>query len=220
MKKKLLAGLAMGLFVLGSVGMAGASLVAQDLSTPGDSQLTYDSDTGLSWLNVSNTTLHSYNEIISGFGEFITTKGFRYATGDEVGTLLANYGITQLSSGTYATGAGHGAVTSLMTQFLGVTWANYNSRAIVGITGDADLYNQIPTHHFAYLYSNDYSQWTANQDWSQVYNDYAGQSVTGYEISSFLVKDAAPTATPIPGAVWLLGSGLAGLIGARRKKKA
>jgi hypothetical protein len=30
----------------------------------------------------------------------------------------------------------------------------------------------------------------------------------------------APTATPIPGAVWLLGPGLAGLIGARRNKKA
>ncbi len=213
MKKKFLP-LITALFVLSLAGTANASLTSQDLSTPGDGQLTYDSDTGLSWLNISNTTTHSYNEIISGFGGFATDKGFRYATGKEVGVLLANYGITQIPSGTYASGGGHAEVTSLMTSYLGVTWANYNSRAIVGITADIGLGAQTPSHHYAYIYSNDYGQWTANQDWGQVDDNYAGAPVTGYQISSFMVK-----AVPVPAAVWLFSSGLLTLAGMARQRK-
>jgi hypothetical protein len=45
--------------------------------------------------------------------------------------------------------------------------------------------------------------------------DPNGQADAG----AFLVRPANVTPTPIPGAIWLLGSGLAGLIGARKKKK-
>lgn len=72
MKRRLLVGLVTGLFLIGIAGTAGATLISKDLSSPGDGQLTYDSDTGLSWLNVSNTATHNYNEILSGFGGYIT----------------------------------------------------------------------------------------------------------------------------------------------------
>jgi len=206
---KHLIGAALVLSLLGIVTESEANLVKVDLTTPGDKQLTYDTSTGLSWLNVSNTTLHSYNEIISGFGGYITSDGFRYATSDEVGILLADYEVPQVPVGSYPTGgSGYYNITSLMWDYLGVTWANYNSRAIVGITAGA---------HYAYLYSNDYGQWTANQDWGTVDGNYAGYPSTGYEISSFLVKE--PTAVPIPATIWLFGSALAGLSVFRRPKK-
>jgi hypothetical protein len=187
MKNKMIAGLAMLILLLGMTVNSNAALSIKDLTTPGDGQLIYDSNTGLSWLKISNTTTHSYNEIISGFGGYITDKGFRYAKSEEVGALLSNYGITQIPSGTYNSGTGHGAVTSFMTSYLGVTWANYNSRAIVGITADIGLGAQTPSHHYAYIYSNDYGHWTANQDWGQVDDNFAN-----VQLSSFLVKFAVP----------------------------
>lgn len=57
------------------------------------------------------------------------------------------------------------------------------------------------------LFPNNY--WTSGdkyQDWKQTGN-----------ANGYIVEYVAPV--PIPGAIWLLGSGLAGLIGARRKKK-
>lgn len=70
MSKKLLVGLVSGLLLvgIGMVGTARAALYIQDLSTPGDGYLTYDSSTGLSWLDVPLTLNHSYNEVISGYG--------------------------------------------------------------------------------------------------------------------------------------------------------
>lgn len=192
-----------------------ATLTFEDLFSPGDRQLVLDTQSGLTWLNISQTTLRSYDEISAGYGGFIGAKGFRYATGAEVGTLLANYGISELLPGTYSTGIGHGLVTSLMTSYLGVTWANYNSRAIVGITADNDTFNGVATHHFAYLYSNDFGQWTASQYWGQVYNDYAGQPVPGWEISSFLVKSPVPE----PASLLLLGAGTTALLMIKRARR-
>ena len=48
----------------------------------------------------------------------------------------------------------------------------------------------------------------------------AGADANGFasvSFSDFQATPAPPSATPIPGAVWLLGSGLAGLVGLRKK---
>jgi len=45
-----------------------ASLVSQDLTVPGDGHLTYDSNTGLLWLDLTETVGQSYNDVMSGYG--------------------------------------------------------------------------------------------------------------------------------------------------------
>ena len=74
---------------------ANAGLVSQDLSAAGDGLITYDSDTGLSWLDLTKTNWVPTADVLSGFGGYTTTLGFRYATGSEVATLFAHAGITE-----------------------------------------------------------------------------------------------------------------------------
>ncbi len=49
-------------------------------------------------------------------------------------------------------------------------------------------------------------------------SDFGGAGFKGY-IDNFRISDAALSPVPIPGAVWLLGSGLIGLLGFRRKRR-
>ena len=71
------------------------ALVKLDLADPGDGLLTHDTDTGLVWLDLTESAGMglSVNAILAGEGGFLA-QGFRFATLDEVGTLFASVGIT------------------------------------------------------------------------------------------------------------------------------
>jgi len=75
---------------LASAG-ANATLVSTDLALPGDGLLTYDSATGLQWLDLTATLGKSVNEVLGGYGGYIDT-GFRYATTAEVEQLYLDAG--------------------------------------------------------------------------------------------------------------------------------
>ena len=66
-----------GIILIGMTLQSEAALIKADLS-PGDRQLTFDSDTGLSWLNSPNTYGLSYNAVMAEFAG----SGFRYATAE------------------------------------------------------------------------------------------------------------------------------------------
>jgi len=61
----------------------------------GDQLLTFDSSTGLEWLNLTVTANRSYIEVLSGFGGFIGAFGFQYATPNQVGKLYKHAGVTK-----------------------------------------------------------------------------------------------------------------------------
>ncbi|GKS58830.1 hypothetical protein YTPLAS18_23570 [Nitrospira sp.] len=72
------------------------AFIQKDLvSGSGDQLLTLDTDTNLEWLNLTATANRSVNEVLGGFGGFVTTHGFRYAIGADLGTLYAHAGITK-----------------------------------------------------------------------------------------------------------------------------
>ena len=86
---------------------AHAALVSED-SSFGTGTLTLDTDTGLQWLDVfvgstlgtsSSTSFNSYNDVKSMMGSGGALEGYRYATRDELETLLfSSAGIDPVTS--------------------------------------------------------------------------------------------------------------------------
>lgn len=68
-----------------SVALAGLS--SADLSTQGDGLLTVDSQTGLAWLDMSQTMGQSLNQVAAG--DWLA-QGFRLATQQDVSDLIAH----------------------------------------------------------------------------------------------------------------------------------
>jgi len=75
--------------------LAMALIQADLLPGRGDQLLTFDSSTGLEWLNLTVTANRSYIDVLSGFGGFIGAFGFQYATPNQVGTLYKHAGVTK-----------------------------------------------------------------------------------------------------------------------------
>jgi len=71
-----------------------AALVKYGLVNQEDLLITLDTQTGLEWLALTATQNTSYQEILSGFGSYTTTHGFRVATKNEVNQLFQNVGVT------------------------------------------------------------------------------------------------------------------------------
>jgi hypothetical protein len=189
---------------------AQAILMKEDLSAPGDGLLTYDSSTGLEWLNVTLTLNYSYNDVMAGSGGYTTILGFRYATANDLIQLFNDVGISP-SNGSYDP-FGFQQVNTLMYQFLGLTSANYNSRAISALYEDPS-FSVLGEHQAAGLYTNDYGQWVV------VLGGIVQNTTRGG--SSFLVRDSAPlpSTIPEPSQILLFGAGLAGLLGTRLRSK-
>ena len=69
---------------------ASAALIEQDLFAAGDGLITFDDQTGLEWLDLTETTNLSYNDVETDGGGWLSL-GFRHATGAEVCDLMAAY---------------------------------------------------------------------------------------------------------------------------------
>ncbi len=81
----LIAVLAAGVLV---APVAQAELLEVDLNTPGDALVTRDTDTGLDWLDLTESTFLSFDQVEADVGGFIS-DGWRHATGAEVCALFA-----------------------------------------------------------------------------------------------------------------------------------
>lgn len=90
----------LALMVLSGVAYAHSAIASTvfievDLETPGDAFVTYDTNTGLQWLDVPLTFELSVNEAIGT--KYVQDLGFRHATDAEIRVLLENFGITDLT---------------------------------------------------------------------------------------------------------------------------
>lgn len=84
MKFKLLG----ALLLLVSV-QAGATLIERDLDSSGDGLITYDSDTGLEWLDLTSTTNQSFDQISARLIDLNDDLyGFRYANSVDLNILF------------------------------------------------------------------------------------------------------------------------------------
>ena len=210
MKKKKLTLLTTAILI-GSIGTVNASLISQDLSAQGDGLLTYDSTTGLSWLDLTQTVGKTYNEVLAGFGGFTTSLGFRYATEIEFSKLLTDADITEGVSNTNdVTNINN---TMRLINFFGVLTTDGHTYQSIGYISDPSSLGQ-GDHALGELAVNDIGRYVALS--SVVVNSsfqQANQGVTG----SFLVKEQA-SSVPEPTTMLLVGTGLAWFVGAKIKK--
>lgn len=75
--------------------MASADLISEDLATEGDGLLTVDTDTGLEWLDLTETEDMTLADILAALAPGGMLEGFRFALASEVYTLLRNAGLPE-----------------------------------------------------------------------------------------------------------------------------
>jgi hypothetical protein len=195
-------GLLAAAMLLGTANASRATLVVNDWLNAGDGLLTLDTDTQLLWLDWTEATSLSVNQVMAQLGAGGSFEGFRYATVAEVHAFYSNAGIPNVP---------------------GITAANLlpvqNLLAIVGLTAPANAFGPAS------------SAWTADstggnriQGVLQDRNDDLGQATTngisGFDDDFAAVNwgHALVQVVPEPSAGVLLLLGLLGIGVARRRR--
>lgn len=86
---------ALALLLLFCPSLTNASLESRDLLAAGDGLVTYDSDTGFEWLDLTPTTGLSLQDLVTGAGGWYDL-GFAHASATEVQSLWEHAGITRM----------------------------------------------------------------------------------------------------------------------------
>lgn len=181
---------------------------------------TTDKLSGLEWLDVSETSGRSYNDVSSELGAGGEFEGWRYATSSELLTLVSNW-TGQIITATHQVlfPEGEGSIDGLVS-LLGPTSSDFFSSDenafVKGILAD-------PIggwhHQAAFLFNLDLNEEDADFIFANAgpYSDYFTDSTYG----SFLVRDAQISAIPLPPAILLFASavGLLGLLRIYRTRK-
>ncbi len=188
---KLMAIIVFSLFLISE---SHAALIEKDDSVFGTGAITLDTDSGLEWLDVTFSTSRTRNYINGQFdsgGEF---EGFRYATTEEALALWATVSLN--SSDIFEN-------VAYWSDFVDATGSQGGYPEILAMTGSGDSVGADAYYSGGTLVYN-----TGRLGWF-------GASLSSGSVGSWLVREAS--SVPLPGAVWLLGSGILGLIGARRR---
>ena len=241
MKKKLLAGLATGLFVFGMAGMAQADLWTIGTATyqtsgsntavnPGSGndqyKLIYDTDLQITWLDYS-APYAIWGDYVTGLGgqdEWANTLGGSLTVNMNSGYSTSNDWTTGWrlpSAGASPTG-GYDQTSSEMGHLF-YNELGMDSNPVGGLTTTAELNsseyfdNLIASWYWSgtgYAAGPHYA-WTFNMGGGDQYGVSKGVS-TGYGLA---VRSGQVSAVPVPGAIWMLGSGLISLVTLSRRKK-
>jgi len=196
-----------------------AAIVEIDWNLSGDNLITRDTSSGLDWLDLTVTNGMSYNtvslELISGG----SLEGWRYATNTEVTSLWSNWGLDFVED-TFITIPGLDPAVYSATDIIGDTFNNSFSGFTVGAVGMTSDLNPVNSDYkfIMGVYHVDHhptQQLTAYMGGS--INDTVHIDVANPMQGSYLVQVSS---VPVPAAAWLFGSGLIGLVGFARRKKA
>ena len=157
---------------------------------------TTDTDTGLIWLDLTETIGLSVHDFLADTGGYLSS-GWSLALGSQVDTLFVNAGAPDPSDA---------AVIDLLLSLLGQTGEND------GAFGQGFADNGSGTFSLPLYWA-----WNNRPAINGSENCCYPPERAEVWLGLYLVM---PTVIPLPAAVWLFGSGLIGLIGLARRKKA
>ena len=189
-----------------------AALISTDWQNVGDNFITQDTDSGLEWLDLTETVGMSYDQVTAQMATGGSLAGWSYATSSQISGFFDSAG----GSGDYtgSSEANNGVVESVST-FWGY------SRALTKFSkflfAEVDTARPDANHRYGQISDGVNNTNWETEDYMVImrasWPDTSGESFT----SSALVRTSV---VPVPAAVWLFGSGLIGLIGIARRKKA
>lgn len=217
MRSVRLAGVAVGLALLVAPSFANAGLLVGDLRAPGDGLLTLDTATSLEWLDLTATVGQSRSSVLSG--PFIA-DGFRYATRSEVNELWDDAGAV----GSY--GPSNVAPANLLIEQMGCTSQFLGSPCDAPVDptrGDVQHWNigffgtDPLDAGIVDLFLSLHDLRYGNAEMSLDFGTSDGIDILNRpDVGSYLVRS---TPLPEPATIALVGTGIAGAVAIRRRKR-
>jgi hypothetical protein len=193
-----------------AVAAVGMTATSANATLMDQGQTTLDTATNLQWLDLTETTGQSFNDVfVGGFGNFIA-NGYRYANTTEIHTLFTNAGIVDFTGGNIANPDQYQAAKLLVGLF-GITATFPRSQGMAEFD-PAQIFVTAPYVQ----YNDDVSTGAA----SLILNGSTSRTNVSPYVGSWLVRTAPSSAIPEPGTLALFGLGLAGLGFIRRRKAA
>lgn len=203
---------------------ANAAIISVDWQSAGDNLITQDTASGLEWLDLTVTAGMSYNEVSAQLGTGGAFEGWGYATVAQVEGLWTAFGGDSAYYNGWSTQ--NNGLFDVMAPYVGDLVCHDQQSSCVTGQGYSWWLTETPqggtsTSVLDVLVSSD--AWTNPE---AALKDYFGNFNAGpvpldasqSELGSALVRPIS--AVPVPAAVWLFGSGLLGLVGVARRKKA
>lgn len=201
--------------------------------------ITRDTDTGLLWLDVTESRGFSYDQVTSMMGAGQAYEGWRYATAAEFDQLVVNFGYSAVTQNcTYGVLhcdtrlAPEKHVVKVMIATLGDTLnakldeensihdiSPNGAGFVIGILGsqnkDPNEYDFATISDYQLVYRSTGENYYNQGDTVQAVSQSVPSTNFGPSTGSFLVKVSE---VPVPATAWLFGSALIGLAGLKRKK--
>lgn len=202
--------LIMNILLLTSISLpAHAVLIEVDWQLANDTSLTYDTATGLEWLDVTETAGLSYNQVSAELGAGGAYEGFVFASQQQILGLFSSIGLPDEIPNLPEYLGGETEIASLLN-FWGVTWDLGTGERTEFLTSNNT--NLQPGEH-----------WSGRVFWLEVgdtgvTSEYLARSddYSNATIGSALVRTVSPV--PVPAAVWFFMVGLISLLGVSRRK--
>jgi len=225
MKKRFLSVLTTGLFLLCMAGIANAALTTIGTATYGgsDYKLIWDNDNNgksVVWLDYTNTASDWSPQMnwAAGLDQNLTynlNPGYS-VTWDDTAWRLPDADVSGDIVGYYKTGSEMG---HLFYTELGLDGSS--GYILPGELNASEFDNLLGYKNF-YWSATEYPGYPTSALDFRMYNGYQGSHFKASTYSDgcgLAVRSGQVSAVPVPGAIWLLGSGLLGLIGIRRRNR-